>query len=81
MERDFVRTSDFALDCQVRSRINYFSACIAPPRRRLSLAHLPLQIPGGTRRSRVTVTIDATIFRNVTAYMNDPRGCDPAPAP
>ena len=79
MEHDFVRTSDFALDCQVLSRINYFPACIDPPRRQLSRAYLPQQIPGGTKRS--TVTIDATILRNVTAYINDPKGCDPAPAP
>ena len=37
----------------------------------------PTQIPGST----TTVTIDATIVRNVTAYLNDPAGCAPAPPP
>ena len=37
----------------------------------------PTQILGST----TMVTIDATIIRNVTAYLNDPAGCAPAPPP
>ena len=37
----------------------------------------PQQIPG----TNVTVTFDATSWRNITAFVNDPKKCAPAPAP
>ena len=55
-------------------------ALIPPEATQLPLPPPSQQILGKTKLSTVTVTIDATILRNVTAYINDPKGCAPAPA-